>query len=208
MQVENHKEEVPFSYYEEKFRELNPDVDAGMVKEDILLPTGYTNKYGQTDTLTWESSMPHVISETGKVCRPQLQCDVVLNVRIDGKIAGSLRLTVAGMDSFTGRQINAAYSNETIALDGVISEEGWALNAEAFADGIQLLRMGAQWQKDMLYLAIDTPDLSKLQLTLAGKQLDMNTVNKFTSGTVTELCIPFENLGLSWMSMVTRFRVK
>ena len=25
MQIENHKEEVPFAYYEEKFRELNPD---------------------------------------------------------------------------------------------------------------------------------------------------------------------------------------
>ena len=25
MQIENHKEEVPFAYYEEKFRDVNPD---------------------------------------------------------------------------------------------------------------------------------------------------------------------------------------
>ena len=34
MQVENHKEEVPFSYYEEKFRELNPE-DAVARLQDI-----------------------------------------------------------------------------------------------------------------------------------------------------------------------------
>ena len=34
MQVENHKEEVPFSYYEDKFRELNPE-DATARLQDI-----------------------------------------------------------------------------------------------------------------------------------------------------------------------------
>ena len=33
MQVENHKEEVPFSYYEDKFRELNPDAAVSRVSE-------------------------------------------------------------------------------------------------------------------------------------------------------------------------------
>ena len=32
MQIENHKEEVPFAHYEEKFRELSPaDVTALMI---------------------------------------------------------------------------------------------------------------------------------------------------------------------------------
>ena len=34
MQIENHKEEVPFSYYEEKFRELNPE-DAVARLQDV-----------------------------------------------------------------------------------------------------------------------------------------------------------------------------
>ena len=34
MQVENHKEEVPFSFYEEKFKELSPE-DAAARLQDI-----------------------------------------------------------------------------------------------------------------------------------------------------------------------------
>ena len=33
MQIENHKEEVPFAHYEEKFRELNPASVAERLKE-------------------------------------------------------------------------------------------------------------------------------------------------------------------------------
>ena len=33
MQIENHKEEVPFSYYEEKFRELNPEAAVARLPE-------------------------------------------------------------------------------------------------------------------------------------------------------------------------------
>ena len=33
MQIENHKEEVPFAYYEEKFRDLNPEEVVGRVSD-------------------------------------------------------------------------------------------------------------------------------------------------------------------------------
>ena len=34
MEIENHKEEVPFAFYEEKFRDLNPD-DAAARLESV-----------------------------------------------------------------------------------------------------------------------------------------------------------------------------
>ena len=49
MQIENHKEEVPFSYYEEKFRELNPE-DAVARLQDIKWDGKefYVNLLGRT----------------------------------------------------------------------------------------------------------------------------------------------------------------
>ena len=44
MQVENHKEEVPFSYYEEKFRELDPEAAASRLPDAAWDGNAFTVK--------------------------------------------------------------------------------------------------------------------------------------------------------------------
>ena len=44
MQIENHKEEVPFAYYEEKFRELNPEAVTARLSDVTWDGNGFTLK--------------------------------------------------------------------------------------------------------------------------------------------------------------------
>jgi hypothetical protein len=54
MQIENHKEEVPFSFYEEKFKSLDPaDVTARLPFVTFADGTFTAELLGQTYTITW-----------------------------------------------------------------------------------------------------------------------------------------------------------
>lgn len=177
------------------------DTDLSYVTENLNLPAAFDSPYLGRLPLTWVSSDPNVIDAAGNVTQPagKAGADITLKLLVGQRELWRVDVFVPAVDQSIGATpsvINTAFSASAITLDGSVSEEGWTLsNKIQNAAGDTLGKFGAQWQKDALYLAIDTGSRTGLALSVNGKEIPLD--GGAVSGSVVELKIPFEDLGLT-----------
>ena len=84
MQIENHKEEVPFSYYEELYKKINPDEVAGRLSYVTFEDGHFTVKLlGRTYRLGWPEYSIEV--EDGGKLPPLPTQTFLLRILLEGK---------------------------------------------------------------------------------------------------------------------------
>lgn len=170
------------------------------VEKDINLPTTFESEFLGTLPLTWTSSDPDHIGGDGTVTRPDgtENVKVVLTASITGGVElFKLTTTVKAGDTPSPTLIIAAFTESVVTLDGSIAEEGWTLNTAVICGGVKQAKFGVLWTLENLYLAIDAEDLSGAALKINGVTMDLDSVEKASAGTITELAISLESLGVA-----------
>ncbi len=99
------------------------------------------------------------------------------------------------------------FADSEIKIDGVIDEQGWHMAKDLIWYGSSAGKMGFLWNGKYAYFALDSQSADSLELTLGNKTFEYKikegtftdgtdgTVGK-TSGSITELAIPFEECGI------------
>ncbi len=145
-------------------------MDLHNVTENILLPQTYTVDIIGDVSLTWESSNPAVLSNSGVVTRQDKDTTVTLNLYAGEKSLGSVEVTVLGMEP-TYRILAV---NGTPVEDDKLADLLWT--ATAAAEGIPSGNISAAWDKDNLYLGVAT-NAAKVQVTLNEKLVEATPVD-------------------------------
>lgn len=180
---------------ENLFATSNPNVDLSAVKADLVLPATYTGN-GESQSILWRSSNAAVVSETGKVTSQTVDYAVALYAYVGEELVGKIALCVPGSNRLTGSKINAGFTAD-VTLDGTISEQNWILNTAVMENGAAAVRIGAQWNTAILYLALQGSALDNAQLQLNGVNIDLSGSYAVRSGDVCELAIPMDELGIT-----------
>ncbi len=100
----------------------------------------------------------------------------------------------AAPSSVVGKTISAAYTDETITVNGKITEDGWNLST-LLTDEVQI---GVQWNLTTLYIAARTPNKEEISVTLNGTEITKSnaTVKTATNKKLTEYSVDFAVLGI------------
>lgn len=172
-----------------------------VLEDNIVLPATFESAYLGTLDLVWTSSDQNLLTNEGVVTRPSGNegVQVTLALSVNGKELWKLTPTVKAKDTASPAFISAAFTQSDVTLDGSISEEGWILNSSVLDDGTTVGKFGAQWQLDKLLLAMDTADISAIQITLNDVAIDLGSsqIQTATSGSITEIAIPMSVLGIT-----------
>ncbi len=91
--------------------------------------------------------------------------------------------------------LNAAYSDQEIAINGV-AEQGWSFSTPVSENAL----IGALWDIDNLYLMIRNPDKERLTVTVNGVKLtaDNAEIKSATNKAQSEYKVSFETLGVTF----------
>lgn len=197
---------------------LLPNTDLTNVQNDLDLATSYESAYLGSVAVTYVSSNPDVLSNTGEITPPATGDGVDVEL---SAYAGSTKLwtktvhvaslesTMEGPVPASPDHITAAFTASAITIDGKVSEEGWVLSSRLLdSDKMVRGKMGVQWTKDTLYLAFKAPAASTLALSIGGKSTtvslsDLTSSGDFAisqiakKGSFVELAVSFSALGIT-----------
>ncbi len=92
--------------------------------------------------------------------------------------------------------MNAAFTDETIEINGIPGEQGWSLHAPVSENAL----WGALWDMENLYIAIRNTDKERLTVTLNGVKLTVDNaeIKSATNKKSSEYKVSFETLGVTF----------
>ena len=172
--------------------------------DTITLPGTFETKLG-TMTLTWESGNDYITlvknadgSYTGTVHQPMTKVDVVTDLAMyaNGTHRWDAETVIVGLQSgmeTTADTLRVPFTAKAITLDGATTDEGWSLDIKVLKNNAAAGFFGAQWDKDNLYMAVDTKGAA-LSVTINDKTVDLSGAK--TSGNVKEFAVKLADIGV------------
>lgn len=178
----------------------------GLTNADtITLPGAWETKLG-TMTLLWEATNEYITltknadgSYTGTVHQPMTKIDVYTNLRMtaNGVYRWSAEAGIVGLQSgmeTTADTLRVPFTAKDIAIDGATTDEGWSLDIKVLKNNAAVGFFGAQWDKDNLYMAVDTKGAA-LSVTINDKVVDLSGAK--TKGDVKEFAVKLTDIGVA-----------
>ena len=115
--------------------------------------------------------------------------------------------------------IQTAYTAEAVTVDGKISDTGWLMNANLLDEiSVRQGKLGAQWDEQTLYLAVDTNGAAAAEVTVNGKKIAVTMATgavtgdveaeAAVSGDIAEIAVSFEALGVTVYDLERRVPIK
>jgi len=167
-----------------------------------------------TVPLTWTSSNPAVISNTGKVSEVTKDEQVTLTAALTGNssMTKSFTVTVKGPEVVyaSPATAEASYAKTAVSVDGKLTEIGWRLGGRVLGgDNALVAEYGFQWTQTHLFAAVDFAEaVAPVALTLNGHTFTIENGKVTENGAdvagaklsvgsdALELSLPFTAIGL------------
>ena len=182
------------------------------ITKDVDLPKTYKSQYlDATANLTWESDTVRVLTNDGKLERPEkVDTTVRLTLFVNGEKAGTYAGFVEAKgdpDLHSTTQLRVAFGQD-IKIDGNISEQGWSMNSYLATKEKVIGKMGVQWDTQYLYMAFEYGSAKSLSITLEGKTANISLsgsqpsytgnlkIAQIKKGSYLELKIAMKDLGI------------
>ena len=177
----------------------------GLTNADTFtLPGSFETKLG-TLTLTWEASNDYVTlvknaagSYTGSVHQPMTKVDVYTDLAMsaNGVFRWTAEASVVGLQSgmeTTADTLRVPFTAKDVVIDGATTDEGWSLDIKVLKNNAAVGVFGAQWDKDNLYMAVDTKGAA-LSVNINGVDVDLSAAK--AKGNVKEFSVKLSALGV------------
>ncbi len=179
-----------------------PGVNLDGVTSNLNLPESYASQYLGQIPLSWKSSNPGLLSNTGVVTQP------------DGGSSAYVDLTLSAFDQVlwteqvsilpageaaaehTIDKLLVPYTGAAVVMDGLTTDEGWNMNTKVLnAAESSVGTFGVQWDRTNLYLAVKSTE--QMSMVINGKTVALDDVASQTNGNVTEYQISLAELGIT-----------
>lgn len=179
-----------------------PGVNLNGVATNLTLPESYSSNYLGQIPLTWKSSNPVLLSDTGVVTQPEggNRAYVDLTLSAFDKVLWTETVSILpaseAVAEHTIDRLLVPYTGEAVVLDGLTTDEGWNMNTKVLnAEESAVGSFGVQWDSTNLYIAVKSTET--LSIDINGKTVVLDAVTSQTNDNVTEYKIPLADLGIT-----------
>ncbi len=173
--------------------------DLDHVRDNLPMNSSYSSKFFESIPVRWESSNTAVVANDGTVTRGAEAGHATITLYVGDHALWSVDVTVDPanvVEQPSSPIVTTSFSGDTITIDGSLTGETWLMGTKILANGQLKGELGAQWDKQNLYVAIQNNG-ADYTLTVNNVAIDPATVTTATSGNYTELRIPMSTLGLT-----------
>ena len=169
------------------------DADLTAVTEDITLPATFTDSVFGDIPLTWNSSIPAMLGNDGKVTRPagDQSKTATLTLSVYDKELWSVEVTVLPAAVPENAKTLTAVRAENIVADNKLNEAFWA--ATGYVEGKPSGSVAAAWDSEKLYLGITAKDAASVKVVLGTKTVE----TALSADGIAELQIPWSEAGVT-----------